>query len=190
MLLAKRSLQHHRISLAIILLMFLGAAAEVSMGRRLWGTSGVPGFWSGDINSSHNSQFLLDPYTFTHVTHGILFFGLLSFIFRWLPFDARLAVTVALETAWEVIENTDTVIQRYRAETISLNYYGDSIVNSVGDVLACILGFLLASRLPRRAAVATVIVLELVLLVLVRDNLTLNIVMLIYPIRAIRMWQL
>ncbi len=170
--------------------MSLGAAAELAMGRRLWGTSGIPGFWSADVNSSHNSQFLLDPYTLTHVTHGILFFGVLSLIFRRFAADTRLAITVGLESAWEVLENTEMIIQRYRAETISLNYFGDSIVNSMGDILACMLGFTLASCVSRRAAIATVIVLELALLLLVRDNLTLNIIMLIYPIRAIRMWQM
>src|SRR3990172_5258127 len=134
--------------LPVSLFMLLGAAAEFLMGRRLWGTSGLPGVWSGDINSSHNSQFLLDPYVFTHVTHGILFFGVLILMFRRLPVNTRLAMTVGLETVWEVFENTDMVIQRYRVETISLNYYGDSIVNSMTAVLACILGFVLASRLP------------------------------------------
>jgi hypothetical protein len=173
----------------IVLLMLIGAAAEHSMGRKLWGISGTPGFWSGDINSSHNSQFLLDPYTLTHITHGILFCILLAVAFKRRSETTRLTIAVALETAWEILENTDMVIQRYRTETISLNYYGDSIVNSMGDIVMCILGFMIASRLPRRAAIAVVIVFEVVLLLLVRDNLALNILMLIRPSRMIRMWQ-
>src|SRR5260370_25874967 len=95
-----------------------------------------------------------------------------------------------MESSWEVLENTNTVIERYRAETISLNYYGDSIVNSMGDIIACILGFVLASRLPRRVTIIGTVVLEIVLVIWTRDNLTLNIVMLIHPIRALRLWQL
>ena len=182
-------MKRHAASVAIILLMLLAAAVESSMGRRLWGIRGTPGFWSGDINSSRNSQFLLDPYTFTHITHGILFYGLLSLAFGRLPVSTRLVMAVGLESSWEVLENTDAVIHRYRVETISLNYYGDSIMNSMGDIVACILGFSLASRVPKRAAISIAIVLELVLLLLVRDNLTINILMLIRPSRAIRMWQ-
>jgi len=102
----------------------------------------------------------------------------------------RLIVAVGLESAWEVLENTDLVIQRYRAETISLNYYGDSILNSMGDIATCMLGFLLALRLPKRVTIIGTLVLEIVLLVWIRDNLLLNILMLIRPTRSIRMWQL
>src|SRR6266581_1388227 len=104
----------------------LAALAEYAMGRRIWGVGGTPGVWSGDIWSSHNSQFLLDPYTFTHISHGILFYGILALAFRTLPVSTRLALAVALECGWEVLENTNMVIERYRAETISLNYYSDS----------------------------------------------------------------
>ena len=169
--------------------MLLAAAAEYAMGRQPWGTGATPALWSGDIRSSHNSQYLADPYTFTHITHGILFYGLLALIYRHLPITTRLAIAVALESGWEVLENTDMVIERYRAETISLNYYGDSIVNSMGDILACTLGFVLASRLPRRVTIIGAVALEVLLLLWIRDNLTLNILMLIRPSRAIRMWQ-
>lgn len=174
---------------SIAAFILLAAVAESWMGRQLWGTGGTPGLWSGDIRSSHNSQYLADPYTFTHITHGLLFYALLALVFRNLPAAARLAASVALESGWEILENTDMVIQRYRAETISLNYYGDSIVNSMGDILACTLGFVLASRLPKRVTIAGAIALEILLLVWTRDNLTLNILMLIRPSRAIRMWQ-
>jgi hypothetical protein len=182
-------LKAHRTTIAIVVLMLCAAASEFAMGRRLWGTSGTPGFWSGDINSSHNSQYLLDPYSLTHVTHGISFYLVLSLVARRLPLGPRLVTAVALESGWEVLENTDMVIQRYRTETISLSYFGDSIVNSMSDILCCILGFTLASRLPKRAVILTVILSELLLLLLVRDNLTLNIIMLIHPSRAIKLWQ-
>ncbi len=174
----------------ILILMLCAALAELAMGRRIWGVGGVPGFWSGDIWSSHNSQFLFDPYTFTHITHGVLLYGILSLLFRNLPRSSRLILAVAFESGWEVFENTNFVIERYRAETISLNYFGDSIVNSMGDILACILGFVLASQLPRRVTVIATIALEILLTIWIRDNLTLNVLMLIYPSRAIRLWQL
>jgi hypothetical protein len=170
--------------------MMLGAAAELSMGRQLWGVSGKPGLWSGDIWSEHNSQYVIDPYTLTHLTHGIVFYGLLSLVLKNLPVSTRLLVATGIESAWEVVENSAPVIERYRAETISLNYYGDSVVNSLGDILACILGFFLASRLPKRATIIGTIALEILLAVIIRDNLTLNILMLIRPNRIVRMWQL
>jgi hypothetical protein len=176
--------------IGVPVLMLAAAAAEFWMGRRLWGTGGKVGLWSGDVWSGHNSQFLIDPYTFTHITHGVLFYGLLAFAFKVLPLRTRLLMAVGMESAWEVLENTSMVIERYRADTISLNYYGDSIVNSMGDILACLLGFVLASRLPRRATVAGTVALEILLVLWTRDNLTLNLVMLIHPSRAIRVWQL
>lgn len=172
------------------LIMLIAAAVELGMGRKLWGVAGVAGAWSGDIWSSHNSQFLADPYTFTHITHGILFYGLLALAFHKSPLSTRLLLTVSLESAWEILENTTFIIERYRTETISLNYYGDSIVNSMGDILACVLGFFLASRLPKRTAVFGVVALELLLLIWTHDNLALNVLMLIHPSRALRIWQL
>jgi len=170
--------------------MFSAATAELAMGRRIWGVSGVPGLWSGDIWSSHNSQFLFDPYTLTHVTHGILFYGLFALLLPRSPVAIRLLLAVGIESAWEVLENTNRIIERYRTETISLNYYGDSVMNSMGDILACILGFFLASRLPRRVAVFGVIALEILLVVWTRDNLVLNLIMLVHPSRTLRMWQM
>jgi hypothetical protein len=172
------------------MLMFAAAIVEFWMGRKLWGTSGVAGLWSGDIWSSHNSQFLFDPYTFTHITHGVLLYALLSVAAKRLPVSTRLLLAVGLESAWEVLENTNMVIERYRTETISLNYYGDSVVNSMGDILACLLGFTLAYRIPKRASILGTVALEILLVLWTRDNLALNLVMLIHPSRAIRLWQL
>ena len=174
----------------IPIVMLAAAAAELGMGRKLWGISGTPGLWSGDIWSSHNSQFLFDPYTFTHITHGVLLYAFLTLAFKTSPVSTRLLLAVGLESAWEVFENTTLVIERYRAETISLNYYGDSIVNSMGDILACMIGFILASRLPKRVTALGVVGLEILLVVWTRDNLALNLVMLIHPSRAIRIWQI
>jgi hypothetical protein len=174
----------------IVLIMLSAAIVELWMGRGIWGTAGVAGLWSGNINSQHNSQFLVDPYSFTHVSHGILLYAILTIAFRKWPVARRFALAVALEGAWEILENTDFIINRYRAETISLNYFGDSIVNSMGDILACMFGFFLASRLPKRATLAVTLALEVGLLFWTRDNLTLNIVMLIHPSRVIRSWQL
>ena len=168
----------------------LGAAAEFAMGRRLWGISGEPGVWSGNIESSHNSQFMFDPYTFSHLTHGVLWYGLLFLIAKRLPVGARFAAAVALECAWEVFENTDLVIQRYRAATISLNYYGDSVMNSMCDIAASLAGFMLAAILPTRVTLVAVIALEIGLALWIRDSLLLNVLMLVRPVQAIRSWQL
>lgn len=170
--------------------MLAAAAAEFWMGRRVWGAAGVPGLWSGDIWSRHNSQFLFDPYSFTHVTHGILLYAILKLLFEASPLTTRLVFAVGLESVWEILENTNRVIERYRAETIALNYYGDSVANSMGDILACMLGFFIASRLPKRVTVMVTIGLEVFLLLWTRDNLTLNIIMLIHPTNAIRVWQM
>jgi len=168
----------------------LAAAAEFAMGRKLWGLSGEPGIWSGNIESSHNSQFMFDPYTFSHVTHGVLWYGLLSLIAKRLPVGARFVAAVALECAWEVFENTDLVIQRYRAATISLNYYGDSVMNSMCDIGASLVGFMLAAILPARVTLIAVIALEIGLALWIRDSLLLNVLMLVRPVQAIRSWQL
>ena len=176
--------------LLVSILMMLGCRCGIVHGPAIVGSRGKPGLWSGDIWSEHNSQYLTDPYTITHITHGILFYGLLSLVLKNLPVRTRLLVAAGMESAWEVVENSAPVIERYRAETISLNYYGDSVVNSLGDILACILGFFLASRLPKRATIIGTIALEILLAVIIRDNLSLNILMLIRPSRTVRMWQL
>jgi Protein of unknown function (DUF2585) len=167
----------------------LAAIAELAIGRKIWGISGQPGLWAGDVNSSHNSQYMTDPYTFSHITHGMLFYGLLWLCARKLPLRLRTLIALFAESTWEVIENTDMVIQRYRAATISLHYYGDSVMNSMCDILACMAGFGLAYLLPPRVSIIAVILLELTLALWIRDGLVLNIIMLIHPVPAIRSWQ-
>jgi Protein of unknown function (DUF2585) len=168
----------------------LAAAIELAMGRKIWGIGGQPGIWAGDVNSEHNSQYLTDPYSFSHLTHGILLYGLLWTVARKLPRGARAVIAIALEAGWEVLENTNMVIERYRATTISLHYYGDSVMNSMCDILTCVVGFMIAAILPTRVTIVAVFVLEIGLALWIRDGLLLNIVMLIHPIPAIRSWQM
>jgi len=118
------------------------------------------------------------------------FYWLLWLVARKLPLGLRGVLAVALESGWEVFENSDMVIQRYRAATISLGYYGDSVLNSVGDILTAALGFTLAARLPTRVTVIGCILLEILLVLWIRDSLSLNILMLIHPFAAIKNWQL
>jgi Protein of unknown function (DUF2585) len=168
----------------------LTGAIERAMGRKMWGINGQPGIWAGDVNSNHNSQYLTDPYSFSHVTHGILFYGLLWIVARKLPRRVRALIALTLEAGWEVLENTNTVIERYRAATISLHYYGDSVMNSMCDILVCMLGFTLAAVASVRVTIVAVFVLEIGLALWIHDGLLLNIVMLIHPIPALRTWQM
>ena len=167
----------------------IAASAEFAMGRKLWGMSGEPGLWSGDIYNSHNSQYFADPYSFTHITHGVLFYGLFYILTRRFLVRSRFLMTLAVEAAWEIFENSRFVIERYRAATISHDYYGDSVVNSMSDTLFCLLGFWLASRIPARFSALWVIVMETILARTIRDSVLLNIIMLIHPVPAILHWQ-
>jgi uncharacterized protein DUF2585 len=145
--------------------------------------------WHGTVFSSENSQHISDWYTPSHVIHGFAFYGLLWLVGRRWPLGLRLVLAIAIEAGWEIFENTDMVINRYREVTISLDYYGDSVLNSVCDMLAMGGGFLLASRLPLWAIVLAIVGLEVFVGWAIRDNLTLNIIMLVYPLDAIKAWQ-
>jgi hypothetical protein len=168
------------------------AAAAVTlalMGRVSICTCGHVKVWHGVVLSAENSQHLTDWYTFTHVIHGFGFYGLLWLIARRWPIAPRFVAAIALESAWEVFENTDFVINRYREATIALDYYGDSVLNSVSDILAMCAGFFLASRLRVLTIVAAAAVLETFLAYMIRDNLSLNILMLLSPVEVVRVWQ-
>jgi hypothetical protein len=180
-----------RIDLAMgVAIVLATVGLELAMGRHTTYVNGPTRLWVGDVNSDQNSQQLADPYTLSHVIHGALFYGLTHLTMRRASLGARLLVALTIEGAWEAYENTDTVINRYRAATIALGYYGDSVLNSFSDIASCLLGFVLASRFRWWWTVSWIVVTELVLALAIRDNLTLNIVMLIWPMESIRRWQL
>lgn len=160
------------------------------MGRIPWCACGYVKLWHSAAADSQTSQHLMDPYAFSHVLHGFGFFWILWLVAPRLSIGARGVIAIAAECGWELLENTPWIIDRYRANTSSLDYFGDSVVNSLGDVGTMIFGFWLASRLPFWVVLVLTVAIELVLLVAIRDNLTLNILMLVYPIDAIRRWQL
>jgi len=145
--------------------------------------------WHGVVQSSENSQHLMDWYTFSHVLHGFVFYAFLSWAAPQWSLTQRFIAAVAMEAGWEILENSPMIINRYRTATVSLDYYGDSIVNSVMDSVAMIAGFLLARVLPVAASALLFVGLELFMLWAIRDNLTLNVLMLLWPVEGIAKWQ-
>jgi Protein of unknown function (DUF2585) len=183
------------VSLKVVL---LGVAVIlVGQGLTLWYFGqpffcecGVVKVWEGDVASNGNSQQLADWYTFSHIIHGLLFFGLLSLFAKHVPLSYRLIIALGIEVAWEVFENTPWLINHYRQQALAAGYTGDSIFNSLWDSVAMIVGFVMAWRFPVWASVAFIIAAEVFVAYMIRDGLALNIINLIYPFEFIRVWQM
>jgi len=169
----------------------VATAFELHSQGRLWICAcGRVLLWAGNICSSDNSQHFLDPYSFTHLLHGFAFCGLLALIVPRVPVRWRLCLAISLEALWEIIENSEYVIERYRDATAALGYHGDTVMNSIGDIAACGVGFLLAQRLGLWRSLILFVAIEAVLTIWIRDSLILEIIMLLHPINAIKAWQL
>lgn len=173
----------------IVAIIVAAAVALYAMGHPLICTCGYIKLWHFDVVSAENSQHLIDWYTPSHIIHGFLFYAVLWLVAPRLSFGTKLIIAVLVEASWEVIENTDFVINHYREMTISLDYYGDSVINSVSDILFMILGFLLAAWLPVGLTILLAIALEVFVGVMIRDNLTLNVLMFVWPLDSILEWQ-
>ena len=176
-------------TVVVVGIILLTAAYLLLIGREPICKCGYIKLWHGEEVSAENSQHLSDWYTPSHIIHGFLFFGALWLVARRLSLGWRLAIATLVECAWEIVENSDAVIERYRTVTISLDYYGDSVINTVFDVLAMILGFWLAAKLPVWATVALILLFEVGTMLIIRDGLALNVLMLLYPLDWVAQWQ-
>jgi len=182
--------RHPWLIVAILGVFCAVAVVELSMGRLPFGPDGRVGLWEGNIWSSEQSQRVADPYTFSHVIHGMAFYALLWLVARRRPVPVRFLAALMLEGAWEILENSPLIIDRYRAVTISLGYVGDSVLNSLSDICFAGLGFAFAWKARPWVTALVVIGMEAGTALWVRDNLTLNIIMLIHPVEAIKAWQM
>ena len=165
------------------------AIALLVAGRSAICPCGTIALWHGTVQSDQNSQQIADWYSLSHVVHGLIFYGATWLALRRWPWTARLVVAVAIEAGWEILENSPLIIDRYRSVTMAWGYSGDRVLNSISDIACMMLGFAIARRLPWWASAGLIVILELVALAAIRDNLTLNLLMLIAPVEAIRIWQ-
>ena len=174
--------------MAAVAILVATAAWLSFQGQPWWCACGGWNLSSWQVWSRHNSQHLVDPYSFSHVLHGLLFYALLCRlpVPRW----SRFALALGIEAGWEILENSEFIIRRYREATMSLDYFGDSVVNTLGDILFCALGYGLAARIPVRASVALFVVTELAMIATIRDSLLLNVLMLVWPLEAVKHWQM
>jgi uncharacterized membrane protein YiaA len=177
------------IILGTFILVSIVGVFETHFGRSLLGPDGKFGWWDGNVWGSENSQRVADAYSFSHLIHGMLFYGLLWLVARRLPAKYRFLAAVVIECVWEVFENSSFVINRYRDATIAQGYVGDSVLNSVSDIGMMMIGFCIARYSKIWATIVLIIVFELGCLFWIRDNLTLNILMLTYPIESVKVWQ-
>ena len=178
-----------RTLLIAFVLVLATAAVLLAMGRPPICTCGTIDLWVASTTSAKTSQMLSDWYSPSHIVHGFLFYGFLWLVARRQPVGRRFLIALLIEAAWEIAENTSIVIDRYREATVALGYTGDSVLNSISDIAMMGVGFLAARRLPLRVSLIAVLVLELVPLYVIRDNLTLNVWMLLAPNGAVRAWQ-
>lgn len=176
---------------AVIIALIVGGAATVEWlsGRPPLCVCGRVRLWTGVVNGPENSQMMADWYSLSHVVHGLLFYSFLWLAARRWPPGRRLILATLVEAGWELLENSPVIIERYRAGTIALGYSGDSILNSMSDIVFMVVGFVLASHLRPWTTMALGVALELVSLLAIRDNLALNVLMLVHPIDAVRTWQ-
>lgn len=179
--------RHHWVLLVSIASVM--AVVLIGLGRNFICQCGYVKLWHGQVISSENSQHILDWYSPSHVLHGLIFYMALYFLLPKLEVGWRLMIAVTIEALWEVVENTNWIIDRYRGNTIALDYYGDSVINSLSDMFMMVLGFIIAARAPVWLSVLLVIAAELVVGMVIRDSLLLNVIMLIYPLDWIRQWQ-
>lgn len=186
---------NRRGALAALAVALATGAVLLAMGRSAICKCGTVKLWWGVVQSSQNSQHIADWYSASHLIHGLLFYFFAHLLWRrWKLFGGKpaswaLLIAVAFESFWELLENSPLIIDRYRAVTVSYGYEGDSVVNSLSDIGFMALGFWLASKLPVWASVALALFLELFTLYFIRDNLTLNVLMLVWPLEAVRQWQ-
>jgi len=172
-----------------LIILGIVAIVELFSGRSLFGPDGRFGWWDNNIWSSENSQRVADAYSFSHIIHGILFYAFLWLVARKLPLKYRFLIALVIEAGWELLENSPLIINRYREATIALGYVGDSVLNSVSDVVMVVIGFLFARFSKIWISIALIIIMELGCLFWVRDNLTLNVLMLVHPVESVKIWQ-